>query len=378
MLFSDIVGQSKLKHDLKSMVDQEKFPHALMFIGQEGWGTLPLALAFVQYVMCQQRQDEACGTCDNCIKLQKFEHPDVRASYPTIIPKANTKNLSVNFIDEFRSFIQQTPYGSTYDWMHMINTDGKKQGNISADECREIVEGMNLKSYEGGYKIHIIWRPEYLDKEGNRLLKLIEEPPANTLLIFVATEEKRILPTLLSRMQAFKLMPISIEEMKHALVEKKNIAADKALQIANIADGSYSAALNQLQDFVNESLPLITQLLNAVYANNGMAMHEWVDKMAEMSKEGINQFMQYMQVLFNAGFRKSVQPKVMLHLSEEDATFVQKLANLNLPLDSFQYIDQGINQVTFHIGRNANVKVQLLHFAIQMQYWIKGRKLSVV
>lgn len=378
MLFSEVVGQVQLKKDLKQLILQDKFPHAMMFVGNEGWGTLPMALAFVQYLMCTEKtDDDACGQCSNCMKIQKFEHPDLRASYPTIITKPGAKNIAANYIDEFRAFIQQTPYGSTFDWLHMINTDGKKQGNISADECREIIEGMNLKAYEGGYKVHIVWRPEYLEKEGNRLLKLIEEPPANTLLIFVASEVQKILPTLLSRMQAFKLKPLNANEIAEALSQHKAVTPAQAAQVANIANGSYAEALVQLNDWENEALPSITNILNAVYSNNGLAIHEWVEKTAELSKEGIRQQMLYMQMLFSTGFRTSIYPQTPIHLPEADTQFVHKLVKLQLPINSYEYIDSGINQLIYHIGRNANVKVQLLHFCIQMQYWIKGRQLIV-
>ena len=188
MTFKNVVGQQAAKDGLLQMWHNNVFPHALLIVGPEGTGGLPMALALAQYIFCENKSEtDACGKCAGCGKAAKLEHADLHVSFPSISPKPGTKALSRIYISEFREFIQQSPYGTTYDWLQHINAENK-QGNITAEECREIIDTLNLKSYEGGKKVQIIWRPEYLGKEGNILLKLIEEPPQDTILILVAEQ----------------------------------------------------------------------------------------------------------------------------------------------------------------------------------------------
>ncbi|MBC7555094.1 MAG: hypothetical protein H7257_14090, partial [Taibaiella sp.] len=167
MDFHDVLGQRAAKEGLLKMWHNNVFPHALLITGAEGTGSLPLALALAKFIFCENKTaDDSCGHCPNCGKINRLEHADLHLSFPTIPPKPGVKAMSRNYIKEFRTFITQHPYGTTYDWLQHINAENK-QGNITADECREIIDTLNLKSYEGGKKILIMWRPEYLKKEGN-------------------------------------------------------------------------------------------------------------------------------------------------------------------------------------------------------------------
>src|SRR5690242_17499308 len=178
MLFSDVIGNGGVKEQLARSVQQNRLSHALLFLAPEGAGGLPLALAFAQYVVCADRRgDEACGQCHQCRKAAGFVHPDIHYSYPVIARKSGDKPVSTDYIKEWREFIGQYPYGDAYDWLQSIQAENK-QGNITKYECLEIIRKLSLKSFESPYKILIMWRPEYLGREGNRLLKIIEEPPA--------------------------------------------------------------------------------------------------------------------------------------------------------------------------------------------------------
>src|SRR5690606_26038094 len=180
------------------------------FLGKEGVGGLPLAISFAQYIFCENKsQDDSCGQCASCLKIAKLMHPDLHFTFPTIGAKPN---FSKNYLPQFRDFVRQTPYAGAFDWLQSIQAENK-QGNISADECRDIIDRLNLTAFESGYKIQIIWRPEYLGKEGNMLLKLIEEPPENTLIFLVAENEEDILNTILSRTQKVLLPPLSAADI---------------------------------------------------------------------------------------------------------------------------------------------------------------------
>ncbi|HEY0274204.1 MAG TPA: hypothetical protein VGC22_13515, partial [Chitinophaga sp.] len=183
MLFSDIIGQEATKQQLLQSVQQRRLSHAMILLGPEGAGGLPLALAFSQYIACEQQQaHDACGVCPSCIKAGRYIHPDIHFSYPVVPRKPGDKPISTDYVAEWRQFIATNPYGNAYDWLQFIGAENK-QGNITANECNDIIHKLSLKSFESAYKILVMWMPEYLGNEGNRLLKLIEEPPANTLFL---------------------------------------------------------------------------------------------------------------------------------------------------------------------------------------------------
>src|SRR6478672_8998468 len=228
MLFRDIIGQEEVKQQLVEMVQHNRLSHALLFLGREGSGALPLAMSFASYVSLLPRQgqtqegslfgeaveiklpsstEEADAWMQKQASFSKAEqlvHPDIHYSYPVVTKKPGTPPLSTDYAVEWREFISKFPYGNIYDWLQFIGAENK-QGNITAHECNDIIHKLNLKSFESGYKILVLWMPEFLGKEGNKLLKLIEEPPANTLFILVAENEDLILPTILSRVQLVKI-----------------------------------------------------------------------------------------------------------------------------------------------------------------------------
>jgi DNA polymerase-3 subunit delta' len=226
MLLSEVIGQEKLKQQLVEMVQHQRLSHALLFVGPEGAGALPLAIAFAQYIVSipnSKKEDEidlfgapAQETAPRTYspseiadlpayhRASQLMHPDLHFSFPTITEKPGQKNISSNFIEEWREFIKVYPYGNVFDWLQFIKAENK-QGNISADECAEIIKKLSFKSFESNYKVLVMWMPEYLGKEGNKLLKLIEEPPDNTIFLLVATSEEQILPTILSRCQYIKV-----------------------------------------------------------------------------------------------------------------------------------------------------------------------------
>src|SRR6202035_5286750 len=251
MLFSEVIGQREIKAKLRNLVEHNRLSHALLLNAPEGAGGLPLALAFAQYLVCDRVSDEgskinfpseSCGVCPSCIKAAQLIHPDIHYVYPVVSRKPGDKPVSADFISEWREFISQFPYGTIFDWLQFIQADNK-QGNISAHECNEINRKLSLKSFENGYKILIMWMPEYLGNEGNKLLKLIEEPPPNTLFLLVAENDSFILPTILSRTQLIKIPPLEAKEIEQALIERVRLPAEHAARIAAISEGNYHEAM---------------------------------------------------------------------------------------------------------------------------------------
>lgn len=378
MLFADIPGQKTAKQGLLGMWQNNHFPHALLLAGNEGVGGLAMALALARYIFCEDKQaDDACGVCSSCSKVQRLEHADLHLAFPTISPKPGTKAMSKYYMQDFREFVKQTPYSSAYDWLQFINAENK-QGNITAEECREIIDTLNLKSYEGGAKVQIIWRPEYLGKEGNILLKLIEEPPANTYLILVAEQTEDILATILSRTQTVRLAPVGPADMA-AVLQKKGLADDKrALQIGHMANGSYAEALRLLQHAENDLFPEVRNWFNALFTNNGLAITKFADTWSKAGREQQKNFLQYIVQLLEQTLRVRYLPENPPVLPDGEADFVRKLAGMNISYETINQMVKEITDTTYHIERNAHSKTQLHVLSVKMVYIITNRQLPVL
>jgi DNA polymerase III subunit delta' len=374
MLFTDVVGQNTAKAQLLGMWQQNRLPHAILICGQEGVGGLAFSLAFAQYLLCQNKgTEDCCGQCPNCTKVSKMEHADLHFSFPSIKPNSQSKVLSSNYIKEFRSFIKKQPYSTTYDWLQNIKAENK-QGNISADECRAIIESLALKSYEGGQKILIMWRPEFLGKEGNILLKLIEEPPANTIILLVAESEESILPTILSRVQLVKLPPIKTSEIAFTLINQLNTEPKKAHQIALMAEGSFSEALSLLQHLENDQFTLVRNFFNFLFTHNGLSLSKFIDDLAKQGREQQKGFLKYVIHLLEATLKQKYtgQSKLL----NEELLFVQKLASFNISFEVLSSLIDELNKTSYYIQRNANSKIQLLSMSIKMAHAIQNKKVS--
>src|SRR5215467_2793324 len=248
MQFKDIIGQAEVKQKLVEMIQHNRLSHALLFLGKEGNGSLQLAIALAQYLTCEKANPkrqisnssislfsedtsksdpdsyprseiDSCGQCSSCKKASQLVHPDIHFSYPVVTKKSGSPPISTDYISEWREFVKNYPYGNVYDWLQFIGAENK-QGNITAQECNDIIRKLNLKSFESEYKILILWMPEYLGIEGNKLLKLIEEPPPNTLFVLVAENESLILPTIVSRCQLIKIPALGTIEVQEALIHR--------------------------------------------------------------------------------------------------------------------------------------------------------------
>ncbi len=371
MLFSNVVGQQPAKQGLLKMWHNNVLPHAILITGAEGTGGLSMALALAQYIFCENRgETDSCGKCAGCGKAIKLEHADLHMSFPSIPPsKSGSKAMSRHYIQEFREFIQQSPYGTTYDWLQHINAENK-QGNITAEECREIIDVLNLKSYEGGRKVLIMWRPEYLGKEGNILLKLIEEPPADTVLIFVAENQEDILQTIRSRTQEIRLAPIGPAEIAEALSTRSLADPKTASQIAHIAMGSYTEALRLVRQTDNDLFPEVRQLFNSLFTNNGVGISKFADEWSKSGREQQKNFLHYIIQLLEQAIRVRYRPEAPVSLPEAEAQFVKKLAAANISFEGFGEMVKEISETIFYIERNAHSKTQLHALGIRLRHII--------
>ena len=377
MLFKNVVGQKNAKEGFLKMWNNNHLPHALMIVCEEGTGGLAFALAIAQFVFCKEKNDgDACGKCVDCNKIAKLEHADFHVSFPAISPKSGTKALSRYFIQDFREFVAKSAYASTYDWLQFINAENK-QGNIPAEECREIIDKLNLKSYEGGKKIQIIWRAEYLGKEGNILLKLIEEPPADTLLLLVVENMEEVLLTIQSRTQVLRLSPLHAADIAQGLSDYSNIDTKRAAQIAHLANGNFAEALRQLKNTEDDLFPEVRRWFNALFTNNGLELTKIADDLSKKGREQQKNLLQYTIQLLEQAIKLRYMPHLQPPLPDEETQFVKRLAQHTVPFDALQKMVETISKIIYHIERNAHSKTQLLSLSIQLVYFIQGRKVSI-
>jgi DNA polymerase-3 subunit delta' len=390
MLFNDVIGLKETKEHLTELVKQNRLSHALLFLGKEGSGTLSLALAFAQYVVCTPQaapivEDLFGGMTalaptptfihPNEIQSQpafqraeQLIHPDLHFSYPVISKKSGEKPISTDYIVEWREFIKQYPYGNVYDWLQFIGAENK-QGNITAEECNDILRKLSLKSFESEYKVLLLWMPEYLGKEGNKLLKLIEEPPANTLFILVAENEEQILPTILSRCQLVKIPSLESEDVEEALINRANAPEAIAKQIAAICEGNYREALQLLQHTEEDWQSLLKEWLNATLKGGAMAQVKLIDELSKLGREKQKQFLRY----FNHMLEQSIRLKVMgaenFAISDHEKDFAQRL-NKIAGISQQQAIVEILDKAFYYIERNANATMLFQALTIKLYHII--------
>lgn len=379
MLFADIIGQENTIQQLVHAVQQNRLSHAMLLLAPEGAGGLPLGLAFTQYMVCENKQGtDACGKCQACIKASQYIHPDIHFSYPVIPRKPGDKPLSTDYAAEWREFIANHPYGNAYDWLQFIGAENK-QGNITAHECQDIIRKLSLKSFEGAYKILLMWMPEYLGNEGNRLLKLIEEPPPNTLFILVAENPEQILATILSRTHLIKVNPLPKEVLVNALTDRAKANPAKARQIATIAAGNYREALALMQHAEDDYHELLRTWLNGIFTGNRPALQEWIEGIAsaKMGRENQKQFVRYFINLLEHTLRLRYLDKQQLAFSEEEIDFAAKLSKL-ANLQQMEQIMQLLDNACYYIERNANAKLLFHALSIRLQYIFRNKPLPVI
>jgi DNA polymerase-3 subunit delta' len=374
MRFSDVIGQQDVRKHLVEMIGLNRLSHALLFTGKEGSGALPLAVAFSQYIMCESPdKGDSCGVCAACKKASDLVHPDIHFSYPVIPKKPGDKPVSTDYINEWREFIAQSPYGNAYDWLQFIGAENR-QGNITAQECNEIIHKLSLKSFESDYKVLVMWMPEYLDKEGNKLLKLIEEPPANTIFILVAENESMVLPTIVSRTQLVRVPPVAVEAIEEQLMLKAKITKDQARQIASVSGGNYRESLQILQQAGEDWQSLLRDWLNAIMKSGPIAQVKWIEEMSKHGREKQKQFLRYFNHLLGQAIKIQVLGGIELQIPDNEKDFALRLNKMAGIEQQRAMIDE-LDKASFYIERNANAKMLFHALTIRLYHIIADKSL---
>ena len=363
MQFKQIVGQDAVKQRLVTSVQENRVSHAQLFLGPGGSGSLPLAVAYAQYLSCEAKlDDDSCGECSSCRKYQKLMHPDLHFSYPFFAK--HKEDTAITFIEQWRDAFLANPYLGLDAWRGYLEAENK-QANINIAECHQIIKKLSFKPFESPYKILILWLPEYLDKAGNSLLKIIEEPQPNTLFILVAQNQDQILNTILSRTQLIKIPPLGFDDIKNHLLTQHNQTADAATEIAYLAEGSLTDALAMLQYDNKGYHEQFVQWLRLCFANKGLEVMGFVDVVAKMGRENQKNFLRYginflrecCLLLSGAGS--------LVHLPAGELETAQKMARVML-VEEADAIVAELEKAHYHVERNGNPKILFLDVSLQI------------
>lgn len=356
MFFEDIPSKHPEKDFLRHQVKEARIPHAQLFLGQEGSGALALALAFVSYIYCEDKTPtDSCGKCKACNLTHRLIHPDLHLAFP-VIKKDGLKReetTSDAFIQEWRKLILENPYANVFDWTIAMGGDSKP--NINTRECNEIIQKLGLQSFTDGPKIMLIWLPEFLGKEGNRLLKLIEEPTPDTYIILVSEDQNKILPTILSRCQLVKV-PFFEDHAVKALLEKKSALSPSTMdEIIRLSGGNMSKAIRLTKSDDNSFSDLLLSWLRTSYKGDAIEMSKLANEIASMSVDRQQQFCEYgLHYLreFFSWMITGITPK----MSNTEIESSKKLSAI-VDEEKMSAIATVVQEVIYAINRNANQKV---------------------
>jgi len=372
MFFKDIIGQNDFKHRLLQSVKESFIPHAQLFSGREGYGVLPLALAYARYLHCTDRQTEdACGICSSCLQFNKLSHPDLHFVFPIVNKKGSKDAFCDDFLPEWRDFIAKTPYGNLAAWLEII--DAGNAHAIYARESNEITRKLNLKAYESDYKIMIIWFPEKMTDEGaNKLLKLLEEPPDKTVFLLVSEEPDKIITTIRSRAQTLTVPPVSDEDVIKALQEKYNLSEEDVPLIVRLAKGSYSEAVRIIHATdENESyLDLFITIMRNSWARNIQNMKAKAEQFATMGRDRQKAFLSYAQRMVRENFIYRLQAPEINYMNRKEADFAVNFSPYVNEMNIVDFMDE-LALAEQHIEQNVNPKMVFFDLSIKIAVLLK-------
>jgi DNA polymerase-3 subunit delta' len=374
MLFSDILGLSHIKKHLTSSADAGRIPHAQLFVGPEGCGLLPMALAYAQYVVCNNQDGENENGNVTCnLKFNSFSHPDVHFAFPVSnSDKVKSHAVSNHYMQEWRQFMTEQPYGNLFDWYRLIEIE-KKQGQIGVDEALDIVKKLSLKSYEGGYKVMLIWMAEKMNTSAaNKLLKLIEEPPEKTVFLLLCEDEEQIIQTIMSRCQILHFPPLPEDAIATALL-KKGGSKQEAQRIAHEANGNFNKALDLLN---NDSEDLVfekwfVQWVRSAFKAKGNkgAIHElilWSDELAKTGRETQKKFLDYCIMVMRQALLINYGAEELAYMKIHTDGFKLKNFAPFVHENNILVITEELETAIYHIERNGNAKIVFTDLSIKL------------
>lgn len=378
MKFSEVIGQEDAKGRLLQMVREDRVPHAMLLCGPQGSGKMALALAFASYLLCAEHNgDDSCGSCRQCAMLGQWAHPDLHFSFPVIRPTgtgSEHKMSSDDFITEWRHMMEQGPYFTMNQWLNEMGA-ANQQAQIGVGESDALLHKLSLKSSQGGYKISIVWLPERMNAEcANKMLKMIEEPPSDTLFIMVCEEPEKLIDTIRSRTQRIDIKRISTEAIEQALITRRGIDDEAARRISRTANGSWLGALEEL-DTGNEKrlfLEMFIMLMRLAYSRNIKELKKWSENVATYGREKQKRMLVYFIHLVRENFVYNFRNPQLNYMTADEEAFARNFARF---INEANVIEiSGLFERSIRdIGQNANAKIVFFDLATHVIVALRRR-----
>jgi DNA polymerase-3 subunit delta' len=374
MDFSQIIGHQHIKAHLLKTIENNRVPHAQLFVGSSGTGVLPMAIAYARALLCSVHEKESLEYRQCAAKVDKLAHPDLHFVFPVNINDAVKKHpISKLFMEDWRGFIANNPYGNLFEWLQTLGIENK-QGNIKVDEAQDILKTLSLKAYEGGYKIVIIWMADTMNIScANKILKLVEEPPDKTVLLLLTENEEQIITTIRSRCQKLDFPLLSEEDIARKLSKLKDITLDKAKKISHNANGDFNRALHILKadgDTIIFEKWFITWVRGAFAAKGNKAaitsLLSWSESLAKEGRETQKKFLSYCIETFRQAMLKNYKADSLLFFQSEDPKFsIEKFAPF-IHQNNIYEITAALEDAFHHIERNGNAKIIFTDLSIKL------------
>lgn len=367
-MFSQVIGQQDIQSLLINEVQEKRLAHALLFCGTSGSGKLALAISFAQYLLCEHpNEKDACGVCSSCKKFSRFVHPDLHFVFPVIKYKDAQNSISDAYLEHWRKRLQQGLYFDLNDWLSDMGATNQ-QALIYTAESDQIQRKLSLKSTLGGRKIMLIWMPERMNTEcANKLLKLIEEPPSQTVFLLVSDEPDKILPTIQSRTQRINIKAIDSNSIIRQLISAHQLDEEKASVIARNAQGSYTQALKNLQIDEDNALffDLFVMLMRLSYLRKIKEMRKWSEQIASMGRERQKNFLTYCQRLVRENFVYNFHMQDLNYMTAQESDFAKNFARFINERNVIKITNE-LSDAQRDIEQNVNAKMVFFDFALKM------------
>ena len=373
MQFKDVIGQGEIKQRLLQSVAEDRIPHALLLVGPLGNGKLALALAFAQYINCSAKQgNDSCGVCNSCRKYSKLIHPDLHFTFPVIKTASIDKPTSGDYMVKWRQYYSENPYPRYEKWMQII-ADENKQGAIYVDEARDLIHKLNQKSYEAEYKVSIIWLPEVMNLPcANKILKILEEPPVNTIFILVSEAEERLLSTIRSRCQVIRVPKISDKDLQihlagMALSEERNPAT-----IARLARGNFLLAQEIIQNDEEHAYNhrQFALLMRNGYGRKLKEILNWSEEMGSIGRVKQMGFLNYCGQFLRENFLLNLKESELVYMDDQENEFSQKFSPF-INEKNVIYLFHEFDKSYRDISMNGNAKLVFIDLGLKVSKLIR-------
>ena len=373
MYFKDIIGQEEVKRQLIQTAKEGIVAHSQLFSEQGGAGAYPLALAYARYLNCTNRNEEdSCGTCASCLKFNELAHPDLHFVFPIISKKEKKKEVCDDYLTEWREFLKKHPYFNMEGWLEHIEA-GNSQALIYSKESDEIIHKLNLKIYEANYRILLIWLPEKMHPTcANKLLKIIEEPPTNTIILMISEAPDAILGTIQSRSQRIHIRPIEANAIAEAMTTKYGLSVDDAKHIAHLSEGNLIKAIESISLGEENAFYLdqFKAMMRNSWARNVKGMKEMADILSSIGRERQKNFLTYCQHLIRENFMYRFQSPELNYMNMDEAGFATKFAPFVNERNVFDLMDE-LAKAERHITQNVNAKMVFFDLSLRITVLIK-------